>query len=133
MEIVCNPTVMDISHTIALAVLTAVITLLWRVALSGAEIAKARRMQALPATHNSACAEERSDGYQWLKSVIYGHSFQVEMGNTMRRQSWCIQREKKRDISMEIKEHWLSQSRALLKVLQCFVQKDESLEKKAQR
>lgn len=101
MEIVSNPTVMHISRTIAsygpLSVLMAVITLLWRVALSGAEIAKARRMQALPASHNSACAEERSDGYQWLRSMIYGHSFQVEMGNTMRRQSRCIQREKKKE------------------------------------
>lgn len=88
----------------------AVITLLWRVALSGAEIAKAHRMQALPATHNSACAEERNDGYQWLMSMIYGHSFQVEMGNTMRRQSHS--KGEKRDISMEIKEHWLTQSRA---------------------
>lgn len=34
---------------------------------------------------------------------------------------------------MEIKEHWLTQSRALLKVLQCFVQKDESLEKKKKK
>lgn len=53
-----------------LSVLLAVITLLWRAALSGAEIAKAHRMQALPATHNSACTDERSAGYQWLISMI---------------------------------------------------------------
>lgn len=74
MEIVSIPNVMDASRTMAscgpLSVLLAVITPSWRVALSGAEIAKAHRVQALPATHNSACADERSDGYQRLISMI---------------------------------------------------------------
>lgn len=69
MEIVTNPTVKEAARTMAtdgpLSVSLAVITLLRRVAVSGAEIAKAQRMPGtLGAAHGSACTDERSDGYQ---------------------------------------------------------------------
>lgn len=63
MEMASIPTVMDASRTTPsyghLSVLLAVITPLWRVALSGAEIAKAHRVRALPATHNTGRALSR--------------------------------------------------------------------------
>lgn len=63
MEIVSNPTIMDVSHTMdsygPSSVLLAVIALLFRVALSGAEIAKAHRIQALAAIHNILCVFKR--------------------------------------------------------------------------
>lgn len=60
--------------------------------------------------------------------MIYDHSFQVGMGNTMPKS--VHSKRDRRDISMEIKERWLTQSRTLLKVRRCFVQKDKKLEKK---
>lgn len=103
MEIVSLQNVMDALRTMSsygpLSVLLAVITLLWRVVLSGTEIEKAHRTQALHATHNNACTDERSDGYQWLISMIYGRSFQVEMGNIVLRQSQCIQRKRRETLA----------------------------------
>lgn len=100
--------------------------------MSGAEIAKAHRIQTLAAIHNSACIQKRSDDYQCLISMIYDHSFQVEMGNTIRHQSRCIQRERREALALRSRndQDWLTQSRALLKVLQRFVQKMQNSEKK---
>lgn len=56
MEIVSNPTIMDVSHTMdsygPSSVLLAVIALLLRGAVSAAEIGKAHGIQALTAIHN---------------------------------------------------------------------------------
>lgn len=75
MEIVSNPTIMDVSHTMdsygPSSVLLAVIALLLRGALSAAEIGKAHRIQALAAIHNCVCIQKRSDDYQSLISMIY--------------------------------------------------------------
>lgn len=103
MEIVSNPTIMDVSHTTgsygSSSVLLAVIALLlWR-ALSAAEIGKAHSMQALTEIHNHVCIQKRSEekranNYQRLKSMIYDCPFQVEMGNTIKHRIYCIQRER---------------------------------------
>lgn len=97
--------------------------------MSGAEIAKAHRIQTLAAIHNSVCIQKRSDDYQCLISMIYDHSFQVEMGNTIRRQSRRIQRERREALALRSRndQDWLTQSRALLKVL---CAKDAKLGKK---
>lgn len=96
MEIVSNPTIMDVSHTMdsygPSSVLLAVIALLLRGALSAAEIGKAHRIQALAAIHNCVCIQKKSDDYQRLISMIYDWPFQVEMGNTIKRQIHCIQK-----------------------------------------
>lgn len=63
--------------------LLAVIALLLRVALSGAETAEARRMQALHATRDLRVysTRKRSDAYRRSMSMIYGRPFQVGTGD----------------------------------------------------
>lgn len=65
MEIVSNPTIMDVSLTMGSygpsSVLLAVIALLLRAALSAAEIGKAHRKHAVAAIHNSVCIQKRSE------------------------------------------------------------------------
>lgn len=74
MEIVSNPTIMDVSHTTGSygpsSVLLAVITLLlWR-ALSAAEIGKAHSIQALAAIHIHVCIQKSGRrGRGWWLSV----------------------------------------------------------------
>lgn len=66
MEIVSKPTIMDVSHTMGSygpsSDLLAVIALLLREALSGDEIEKAHRMQALAAIHNCVCVYSKEEG-----------------------------------------------------------------------
>lgn len=106
MEIVSNPSIMDVSHTIDSygppCVLLAVIALLLRGALSAAEIGKAHRMQALAAIHNNVCIQKRTDDYQRLISMIYDCHFEWRR-NTMKHQTPCIQ--------MEGGQHWAFRSR----------------------
>lgn len=126
------PCVMEASRTIAsyrpLFNSPAVITLLWRVALSGAEIAKAHWMRALAATHNSACAEKSSVGYRWLISMICALSFPVEMDDAVWRQSRRIQRKRRGTLS------WGSRSKGWQKAepdWMCFMASSEKTWKKS--
>lgn len=63
MEIVSNPTIMDVSHTIASygpsSVLLAVIALLLRGAVIAAEIGKSHRIQTLTPIHNRECIQKK--------------------------------------------------------------------------
>lgn len=84
MEIVSNPTIMDVSHTMdsygPSSVLLAVIALLLRGALSAAEIGKAHRIQAFAAIHNCVCIQKRSDDYQ-SESDIYDLRLPISIGD----------------------------------------------------
>lgn len=96
MEIVSNPTIMDVSHTRdsygPSSALLAVIALLLRGALSAAEIGKGHRIQALAAIHNCVCIQRKNDDYQCLMSMIFDCPLQVEMGCTIKHGIHRIQR-----------------------------------------
>lgn len=74
MEIVSNPTIMDVSLTMGSygpsSVLLAVIALLLRATLSAAEIGKAHRKQAVAAIHTSVCIQKRSERKEWWLSEL---------------------------------------------------------------
>lgn len=120
---------MDVSHTMdsygPSSVLLAVIALLFRVALSGAEIAKAHRIQALAAIHN-LCVYSKEE---WWLSVpdIYDLRPFISSGdgqhNKAPKSLHSKERRKAPALRSRNSQDWLTQSGALWKLLECCVQK----------